>query len=106
VATGQVGGEVLENTWISRATSEVDDDSNGEWVAANAGEMLTEQVGSSSDVAYSRRAHDLDVMAFPIHLAAVGRTRAAVGKGVEIGDGDRELRISLYREAERRHRVV
>jgi hypothetical protein len=105
MASGQFAREVFKTTLISHAPSEIGDDSNCEGVAANAGEVFTEQVGGPTGVASGRGADYFDVMAFPIHLAAAGRTRVCVGQSVEIGDRHREVRIGLDGETERRHRV-
>ena len=73
------------------------------WVAANTGQVLTEQVGGSTEVAGGRRADYFDVMAFPVHLPTAGGTRGCFGEGVEIGDGEPEGRIGRDRVTERRH---
>ena len=46
------------------------DNPEGERVATDAGEVLAEQVGGSLAFAAGRGADDLDVVAFPAHLAA------------------------------------
>ena len=84
-------GEVLKP--LPRANAKIGDDAQSEWVAANTGEMLTEQVGGSTEVAGGRRADHFDVMAFPVHLAAADGTRGCFGDGGEIGDGEPEGRI-------------
>jgi hypothetical protein len=70
MAVGKPGAEVLESIPVSCAPSEVGNDAQSEWVAANAGEMFTEQVGGSTDVAGGRGADHFNVMAFPVHLPA------------------------------------
>jgi hypothetical protein len=57
---------------MSCAVSEFCDDAHSDWVAADAGQMLTEKVGGSAEVAGGRRADYFDVMAFPVHLPAAG----------------------------------
>jgi hypothetical protein len=42
MATGNLGAEVLELIWGSCAPSEVVNDAQNEWVAANVGEMFAE----------------------------------------------------------------
>ena len=78
---------------MSCAPSEFGDDAQSEWVAADTGEMFTEQVGGSTEVAGGRRADHFDVMAFPVHRATADGTRGCFGEGVEIGDGEPEGRI-------------
>ena len=55
-ATGKLAGDVVEPTSLCHAPSEVGDDAQREWVAANAGEVFPEQIGSSSEVAGGRGA--------------------------------------------------
>jgi hypothetical protein len=100
-----LAGEVLKTTPVSHAPPEVADDAKSEWVAADAGEVFTEQVGGSTEVATRRGADHFDVMAFPVYVAAADGTRGCFGHGVEIGDGEPEGRIGLDRETERRHCV-
>ena len=90
VATEQFSGQVLKTILLSYTPSEVGDDANSEWVAANAGEVFTEQVGGSTEVAGGRGADHFDVMAFPVHLATADGARGCFGDGVEIGDGEPE----------------
>ncbi len=66
--------EIIEPVPVSSAPSEFGDDAQCERVAANTGEVFTEQVGGSTDVAGGRRADHFDVMAFPAHRAATGGT--------------------------------
>ena len=93
MTTGNLAAEIIEPVPVSCAPSEVGNDAQSEWVAANTGEVLTEQVGGSTEVAGGRRADYFDVMAFPVHLAAADGTRGRFGDGVEIGDGEPEGRI-------------
>jgi hypothetical protein len=92
MAAGKLGAEVLEPIPVSCAPSEVGNDAQSEWVAANAGEMFTEQVGGSTDVAGGRGADHFNVMAFPAHRAATGGTWRCLGDGGEVGDGGRAFR--------------
>ena len=93
MAAGKLGAEVLEPILASCASSEVGNDAQSERVAANAGEMFTEQVGGSTDVAGGRGADHFNVMAFPAHRAANGGTWGCFGDGGEIGDGEPEAGI-------------
>jgi hypothetical protein len=93
MAAGSLVAEVLEPIPGCCAPSEVDNDTQSEWVASDAGEMFAEQIGGSTDVAGGRGAHHFDVMAFPAHRAATGGTRGCFGDGGEIGDGEPEARI-------------
>jgi hypothetical protein len=106
MAVGKPGAEVLESIPVSCAPSEVGNDAQSEWVAANAGEMFTEQVGGSTDVAGGRGADHFNVMAFPAHRAATGGTWRCFGDGGEVGDGEPEAGIGPDRATERRHRVI
>ena len=51
MATGKLAGDVVEPTSLCHAPSEVGDDAQREWVAADAGEVFPEQIDSSSEVA-------------------------------------------------------
>jgi hypothetical protein len=101
MAGGKLGAEVLEPIPVSCAPSEVGNDAQSEWVASNAGEMFTEQIGGSTDVAGGRGADHFNVMAFPAHRAATGGTWRSSGDGGEIGDGEPEARIGNDRVTER-----
>ena len=101
MAAGKLGAEVLEPIPVSCAPSEAGDDAQSEWVAANAGEMFTEQIGGSTDVAGGRGADHFNVMAFPAHRATTGGTGGCSGDSGEIGDGEPEARIGSDRVTER-----
>jgi hypothetical protein len=101
MATGKPGDEVLEPVPASAAASEVGDDAQSEGVAADAGEMLTEQIGGSTDVAGANGADHFNVMALPAHRAATGGTWRCCGQGGEVGDGEPEVRIGCDRATER-----
>ena len=101
MAAGKLGAEVLEPIPVSCAPSEVGNDAQSERVAADAGEMFTEQIGGATDVAGGRGADHFDVMAFPAHRAAAGGPRGRFGDGGEIGDGEPEARIGYDRMTER-----
>ncbi len=103
MAAGKLGAEVLEPIPGSCASSEVGNDAQSERVAANAGEMFTEQIGGATDVAGNRGADHFNVMAFPAHRAANGGTWGCFGDGCEIGDGEPEARIGDDRMTERLH---
>jgi hypothetical protein len=101
MAGGKLGAEVLEPIPVSCAPSEVGNDAQSEWVAANAGEMFTEQIGGSTDVAGGRGADHFNVMTFPAHRAVTGGTWGCSGDGGKIGDGEPEARIGYDRVTER-----
>src|SRR4051794_17131086 len=65
VATGKRLGEVLQVMGAS-CMLELGGDVEGEWVAADIGEVLTQQVSSSGRVPDGGCAHDFDVMTFPV----------------------------------------
>jgi hypothetical protein len=93
MAAGKLGAEVLEPIPVSCAPSDVGNDAQSERVAANAGEMFTEQIGGAADVASGRDADHFNVMAFPAHRAANCGAWGCFGHGGEIGDGEPEARI-------------
>jgi hypothetical protein len=105
VTTRKVAPEIIEPVPVSCALSEFGDDAQSDWVAANTGEVLTEQVGGSTVIASGRRADHFDVMTFPVHLATADDAGGRFGEGVEIGDGEPECRIGRDRVTERRYRV-
>jgi hypothetical protein len=97
-----VADQIIEPCALSGALSEFCDDAQSEWVAADTGQMLTQKVGGSAEVAGGRRADYFDVMAFPVHLAAAGGARGCSDEGAQIGDGEPEGRIGRDRVTERR----
>ena len=101
MAIGKPGAEVLESIPVSCAPSEVGNDAQSKWIAADAREVFTEQIGGSTDVAGRRCGNHFDVMAFPAHRAATGGTWRCIGDGGEIGGGEPEARIGYDRVAER-----
>ena len=103
MAAGKLGAEVLEPIPLSCAASEVGDDAQSEWVAANAGEMFTEQIGGSTDVAGGRGADHFDVMTFPGPAGDHRWDLRGFGNGGEIGHGEPEVRIGNDRTTERLH---
>ena len=100
MAAGKLGAEVLEPFPVSCAPSEVGNDAQSDWVAANAGEMFTEQISGSTDVAGGRGPDHFNVMAFPAHRAATDGTWGCFGVGGEIGDRESEVRIGHGRVTE------
>jgi hypothetical protein len=105
VTTRKVAPEIVEPVPVPSAPSEFGDDAQCERIAANTGEVVTEQVGGSSVIASGRRADHFDVMTFPVHQATADDARGRFGEGVEIGDCEPERRIGRDRVAERRYRV-
>jgi hypothetical protein len=105
VTPRQFPGELLGAAQISRAPSEVGNDPNGEWVAANAGEVFAQQVGGPTELSGGCRADHLDVMALPVHLAAADESGRCSGDGTEIGESEAKSRIGLDCETERRKRL-
>ena len=67
---GKVADQIIEPCALSGALSEFCDDAQSEWVAADTGQMLTQEVAGSAEVAGRRGADHIDVMAFPVHLSA------------------------------------
>ncbi|MGO9657881.1 MAG: hypothetical protein ACLP7F_05900, partial [Acidimicrobiales bacterium] len=105
VTTRKTGPEVIEPVSVSSARSEVIDDEQCERIAANTGEVFTEQVGGSTVIAGSRGADHFDVMTFPVHLATADDAGGPFGEGLEIGDCEPERRIGRDRITERRYRL-
>jgi hypothetical protein len=89
VTTGNLGAEVLEPVPVSCPPSDVGNDAHSEWVAANAGEVLTEQIGGSADVAGGRGADHFNVMTLPVNLVD---HRWDLGGFGDSGDGRPEKR--------------
>jgi hypothetical protein len=100
-----VAPEIIEPVPVSFAPSEFDDDTQCERIAANTGEVLTEQVGGSTVIAGGRRADHFNVMTFPVQPATADDARGRIGEGVEIGDCEPERRIGRDCVTERRYRV-
>jgi hypothetical protein len=105
VTTRKAAPEIIEPVPVSFAPSEFGADAQCERIAANTGEVLTEQVGGSTVIASGRRSDDFDVMTFPVHLATADDARGRFGEGAEIGDCEPERRIGRDRVTERRYRV-
>jgi hypothetical protein len=105
VTTRKVAPEIVEPVPVPSAPSEFGDDAQCERIAANTGEVVTEQVGGSSVIASGRRADHFDVMTFPVHQATADDAWGRFGESVEIGDCEPERRIGRDRVAERRYRV-
>ena len=95
MAAGNSIFEVLRPSGMSHALSEVGDDASSEWVAANAGEMLTEEVGGATDVAGSSGTDQFDVVAFPAHQEATDGARDCLCHRVEVGGGEPKGRIGV-----------
>ena len=93
MTTGNLAAEVLEPVPVSCPPSDAGNDAQSEWVAANTGEVLTEQIGGSADVTGGRGADHFNVMALPVHWSTTGGTWGGFGDSGEIGDGDPEARI-------------
>ena len=88
---------IIESVIASGTLSEFYDDPQSDRVAADTGQMFTEEVGGSAHVAGRGRADDLNVVTLPIHGATAGHAWERFGQGTEIGDGDLEGGIYLYR---------
>ena len=97
MAAGNLSAELLEPIPISCAPSEICNDAQSERVATDAGEMIKEQIGGSTDIAGGRDADHFNVMTFPGHRAAKGGTWRCFGDGRKIGHGEREAWIGSHR---------
>jgi hypothetical protein len=105
VTAWEAAPEIIEAVPVPCAHSELGDDAQRERVAANTGEVLTEQVGGSSVIACSRRADHFDVMTFPAHLTTVDYAQGRCGQGVKVGDREPERPIFRERVTERLYRL-
>jgi hypothetical protein len=105
MTSGKAAGQIIEPVPLSCALSEFCDDAQSDWVAADAGQMLTQKVGGSAEVAGRGRADHLDVMAFPVRLPAVHGIRECSAEGAEISGGELESGIGPHRVPERRDGV-
>jgi hypothetical protein len=101
MTSGKVVGQIIEPIPQSGALSEFCDDAQSEWVAADTGQMLTQEVGRSAEVAGGRCADHFDVMAFPVHLSASGFLGRRPLDRAEIHDCEPEGRIGGHREFQR-----
>jgi hypothetical protein len=95
MAIGSRAAEVLGPSGMAHTLSEVGDDASSERVAANAGEVFTEEVGGATDVASGSGADHFDVVAFPVHLVATDGSRGCLRDGVEVGGGQPKGRIGV-----------
>ncbi len=100
MATGELDFKVFEAITPSERLSKRDDNAEGKWIAADASEMLSEQVGRSLGLAGGRGADHLDVVAFPVHLLAAGDVSSDASQGVEIGDREAEAPVGGHGAAE------
>ena len=81
--------------------SEMGGDAGGKRVTADIGQVFSEQVSRSYDIASGRSTDHLDVMAFPIDLPASGILGRRSLDCVEIADREPEGRIGSHREFQR-----
>jgi len=93
VTAGKLAGQVLEVVARAGERLEPGGDANGERVAADAGEVLAEQVSGSRSLAGGRGGDHFDVMAFPVHRPASGLMVQCTGEGRQIGDGEAEAGV-------------
>jgi hypothetical protein len=96
VTAGKLGGQVLEVVaWPCGRL-----DADGEGVAADADEVLAEQVSGSRGLAGRRGGDHFDVMAFPVHSPASGLLVRCAGEGAEVGDGEAEAGVGADGQAQ------
>ena len=81
VTGGELAGQVLEVVAWACGRLEPGGDADGERVAADAGEVLAEQVSSSGGLAGGCGGDHFDVMAFPVHHPAGGLLARCAGEG-------------------------
>ena len=100
----KLAGQVLEV--VARAggrlepAGEVDRDEDGERVAADAGEVLAEQVSGSRGLAGGCSGDHFNVMTFPVHRPASGLLARCAGEGHQIGDGQGEAGVGADGQAQ------
>jgi hypothetical protein len=97
-----MAGQVLEVVVVSRGLPEHGGDAEGEGIAADAGQVVAEQVSCSAGIAGGRRADHFDVVALSGHLLVTGTVARRSGDGVEVGDGEPEGRVVVDGEPQRR----
>lgn len=105
MARGKLVVKVTEPTRVAYAMLEFGDDTQREWVTADVGEVFTEEVGGSSQVAGGCGSDYFDVMTFPDQLAATDGIGGCVGEGGEVGNGEPEAGIGPHSPPQRRYRI-
>jgi hypothetical protein len=83
--------------------SEMGGDAGGKRVTADIGQVFSEQVSRSYDIASGRGTDHLDVVALPVDLPASGILNRRSLDCAEIGDCDPEGRIGSHRVFQRPH---
>ncbi|HEY1618193.1 MAG TPA: hypothetical protein VGG25_11270 [Streptosporangiaceae bacterium] len=102
MAAGKLAGKVLEVVARSRGLSEHGGDAEGERVAADAGEVLAEEISGSPGIAVGGGGDHFDVVALPVHRPVAGTLARCPGNGAEIGDREPEGRVGVDGEPQRR----
>jgi hypothetical protein len=95
VAPGKRAGWAVEVVVLSRWLPEHGGDAEGERIAADAGQVLAEEVSRSPGIPGGCGGDHLDVVAFPVHLLVAGTLAGCSGDGVEVGDGEPEGRVGV-----------
>lgn len=101
MTSGTVPRQIIEPIPPSCALPEFCDDAQSDRVAADTGQMFTQEVGGSAEVAGGRRPDHLDVVTLPVHRATADEARGRFGESTEIGDSELEGGIGLDRVLER-----
>jgi hypothetical protein len=93
MTSGKVPRQVIEPIAPSDALSELCDDAQRHGVTADTGQMFTQEVGGSAEVADGRRTDHLDVVTLPVHRPTADGARRRFGESTEIGSGELKCRI-------------
>jgi hypothetical protein len=101
VTSGKLPRQITEPIPPSCALSEFCDDAQSDRVTADTGQMFTQEVGGSAQVAGGRRADHLDVVTLPVHRPTADDAGGRFGESTEIGDGELEGGIGPDRVPER-----
>jgi len=100
VTAGKLAGQVLEVVARAGGRLEPGGDADGERVAADAGEVLAEQVSGSRGLPGGCGGDHFDVMAFPVHRPAGGLLVWGAGEGHQIGGGQGEAGVRADGQAQ------
>ena len=75
--------------------SHLGNDPEGERIASDSRKMLAEQVSGSLSVTGGSGTHDLDMVAFPVHLTSSVTLARGSGNRIEVGTGELERRVGF-----------
>lgn len=96
---GDLAGQGLEVVTV-HGVPEPGDDTEGERVAADTGEMLAQQVNCPAGLSGRRGGDHLDLVAFPGRRPAGRVVGRSTGEGTKIGGGQVEARVGADRQVQ------